>query len=45
MLLFQDVSINDVNEVVKKLEIFSSILLLVCLGANAKSHFVKKNQS
>jgi hypothetical protein len=44
MLLLQDASINDVNEMVKKSwEIFSSILLLVCLGANhSKSHFVKK---
>jgi hypothetical protein len=32
MLLLQDVSINDVNEVVKKIGKFSSILLLVCLG-------------
>ena len=32
MLLLQDVSINDVNEIEKKkLGIFSSILLLVCL--------------
>jgi hypothetical protein len=41
-LLLQDASINDVNEVYKKLEIFSNILLLVFFGANAKSHFVKK---
>ena len=45
MLLLQDVSINDVNEVVKKIGKFSSIFLLVCLGANAKSHFVRKNKA
>jgi hypothetical protein len=45
MLLLQDVSINDVNEVVKKIGKFSSILLLVCLGGNAKSHFVRKNKA
>jgi hypothetical protein len=42
--MIQDVSINDVNEVYKKLEIFSSILLLVFYGANAKSHFMKKTK-
>ena len=40
MLLLQDVSINDVNEVVKKVRnIFKHTS--VCLGANAKSHSVK----
>jgi hypothetical protein len=45
MLLFQDVSINDINEVVKNVgNIFKHTSASV-FGSKCKSHFVKKAEN
>ena len=45
MLLLQDVSINDVNEVVKRIGNIFKHTSASMLGSKCKSHFVKKTKA